>query len=686
MSKASKNDMQEFDIQTYDDVTVLRRYKGSGGEVVIPDGVTDILGFAFSGCEGLSSVTIPASVKNIRTLAFTGCKNLARFIVDEGNTDFLSDDDGILFSKDRSVLVSVPGGISGTYEIPNSVTTIGGSAFEGCKKIAEVTIPSSVRSIQTGAFNGCAKLTAIRMENGIVSIGHSAFSSCWALTTVTIPDSVTEIGEGAFDFCGELTSITFGTGVITMGKNVFAYSNSIEKITMPASMGSFVSKQFQFSEKLRIDIPDISALPAKFRICAALCYAEDGCDSSDPRYENHVKYLKANAGKIRETAVQNLPLLTLLCREGCINAKDIETYIADVQKTGNTEAIAMVLEYQNSRLTKKQKENTANQKERQENTVFDRMVARTNREGISGLNFVVTGDVRTFEKRSDLKAFIESHGAKLQSAMSSKTDYLIMNDDSSNSEKAQKAKTLGIEVITERKFNDMAGRSLVIEDGVLTHYRGEGGEIIIPDGVTVIGKSSFKDCNGLTSVKIPDGVTTIDERAFQGCKLLSDAKLPASVTTLGIGAFYGCESLTNFTIPDTVIAIGAKAFSGCTGLADDNGFLIVRNVLVGYFGKECEITIPDGVTEIEQRAFFADCNHLVSVIIPDSVKIIGGYAFSCLDQLTSVTIGNGIEAIGIRAFSACEKLTTVSIPNKPIYIEDSAFISSEQVQFQKRSI
>jgi DNA ligase (NAD+) len=96
-------------------------------------------------------------------------------------------------------------------------------------------------------------------------------------------------------------------------------------------------------------------------------------------------------------------------------------------------------------------------------------VTRINQEGIAGLNFAVTGEILTFKNRKELKAFIESCGGKLQSSVSAKTDYLIFNDISlfswetqdTNGEKMQKAKELGIEIITELQLYEKAGKQYV---------------------------------------------------------------------------------------------------------------------------------------------------------------------------------------------------------------------------------
>ena len=92
--------------------------------------------------------------------------------------------------------------------IPDSVTSIGGSAFRGCSSLTSITIGNSVISIGNYAFSNCTGLTSIAIPDSVTSIGDSAFRGCSSLTSITIPDSVTSIGEAAFDNCTNLNEIT----------------------------------------------------------------------------------------------------------------------------------------------------------------------------------------------------------------------------------------------------------------------------------------------------------------------------------------------------------------------------------------------------------------------------------------------------------------------------------------------
>ena len=136
-------------------------YRSSIKSVIINDGVTSIGSYAFRDCSSLTSVTIPESVTSIGSSAFADCSSLTSINVDANNANYCSID-GVLFSKDKTTLIQYPiGNTRSEYIIPNSVTSIGNYAFDGCSSLTSVTIPNSVTSIGECAFYGCRSLTSI---------------------------------------------------------------------------------------------------------------------------------------------------------------------------------------------------------------------------------------------------------------------------------------------------------------------------------------------------------------------------------------------------------------------------------------------------------------------------------------------------------------------------------------------
>ena len=154
-----------------------------------------------AGNTSVTRVVIPNSVTSIGDSAFQECTNLASITIGNGVTSI-----GRWAYYGCTSLTSIT--------IPNSVTSIGSSAFSSCTNLASITIPNSVTSIGGDAFAHCAGLTSITIPNSVTSIGAYAFNNCTGLTSITIPNSVTSIGDGAFNNCTGLTSVAMPVSFI----------------------------------------------------------------------------------------------------------------------------------------------------------------------------------------------------------------------------------------------------------------------------------------------------------------------------------------------------------------------------------------------------------------------------------------------------------------------------------------
>ncbi len=213
--------------------------------------------------------------------------------------------------------------------------------------------------------------------------------------------------------------------------------------------------------------------------------------------------------------------------------------------------------------------------------------------------------------------------------------------------------------------------------------------VTIGNGVTNIGDYAFVYCTSLMNLTIPDSVTSIGDDAFFGCVSLISITIPDSVTEIGLYAFKYCSTLKNITIPAGVTSIGFLAFSYCNSLesifvdsgnsvysSDKNGVLFNKDKTAllyypaGNPAKSC--TIPDGVTNIESRAFYA-CTSLESITIPDSVTNLGEYAFALCTKLKGVKIGRGITTLKSDSFEGCFSLEYIIIPETVKSISAYAF-------------
>ena len=172
--------------------------------ITIPNSVTIIENYAFSNCYRLTSIAIVESVTSIGNYAFYRCSGLTSIRVDENNTVYDSRDNcNALIEKSTNELMV---GCKNTT-IPNSVTSIGNSAFYGCTGLTSVTIPNRVTKLGESAFRECAGLASIEIPNSVTEIGSTAFYECVGLTNITISNSVTDIGNEAFCKCTELANI-----------------------------------------------------------------------------------------------------------------------------------------------------------------------------------------------------------------------------------------------------------------------------------------------------------------------------------------------------------------------------------------------------------------------------------------------------------------------------------------------
>ena len=215
----------------------------------------------------------------------------------------------------------------------------------------------------------------------------------------------------------------------------------------------------------------------------------------------------------------------------------------------------------------------------------------------------------------------------------------------------------------------------VIENGVLKEYKGQGGDVAIPEGVTSIGREAFYYCQSLTSVVIPDGVTYIGDSAFEGCSSLTSVVIPKGVTSIGDRAFFGCSSLASIVIPEGVKSIGAEAFWRCRSLTSvviPEGVTSIGASAFSDCSSLASVVIPEGVKSIGNEAFWG-CKDLASVVIPKGVKSIGNEAFWGCSSLASIVIPKGVKSIGWKAFAGCSSLTSVVIPRSVTGIGKDAF-------------
>lgn len=227
-------------------------FVGSPISITIPEGVTEIAGYAFRNCSRLEKLSIPATVtdiaidslpsENFSTLVIYGSANsYAKSYVEECEEEhlypyyltFTAFEDLFRYNAYGNIAevtgcqedlpcVAIPSTLNGLR-----VTAIGASAFEDNLLMTSVAIPDSVTRIHNYAFYNCSSLSRVVIPDSVKEIGSSVFYKCVSLSGITLPDSVTKIGPSAFKGCTSLTDVTVPDSVTSMGIDAFADCTSL---------------------------------------------------------------------------------------------------------------------------------------------------------------------------------------------------------------------------------------------------------------------------------------------------------------------------------------------------------------------------------------------------------------------------------------------------------------------------
>lgn len=241
-------------------------------KVVLPESLNKIGNDAFRGCEnlvsaelpknltligenafyltGIRSASIPASVSSIGNNAFGLCVDLKSITVDESNSDFSSDEYGVLFNKDKSVLIKYPSGRKADlYNIPDTVKTVEANAFENCADTEKISIPSSVISINDGVFFNCS-FKEITVDKANQNYSSDEFGVLFtkdrkyllqypirnARVSYKVPEGVSTIKANAFHNAQNLENIVISNGITTIEDEAFLYCSSLDFVHIPESV------------------------------------------------------------------------------------------------------------------------------------------------------------------------------------------------------------------------------------------------------------------------------------------------------------------------------------------------------------------------------------------------------------------------------------------------------------------
>ncbi len=601
--------------------------------VTIPNSVTSIGDYSFEYCGSLTSITIPNSITSIGYAAFYNCTSLKSvYITDLAKWCVIDFDTPSANPLSCGAKLYLKGELVTELVIPDSITSIGSSAFCYCASITSITIPNSVKSIGENAFSGCSSLTSITIPNSVRSISSRAFYGCYKLIEV-INKSSLDIVAGSSDngyvayYAKEVhnqeSKIANKDGYLFYtfdGANyLVGYIGEDTELILPES---YNGRQYVINDYAFYDCDSLTSVTISEGVTSIGDYAFYDCDSlTSITIPNSVtgigEYAFNGCSKIIEN--ENGVLYVDKWVIGC------DSSLTAVAFRDDTIGIA--------------------------DSSFkdcDYLVSVTIPDSV-----IIIGDY-AFNECSSLTSVMLGNG------VTSIGDYAFYRCESLTSVTIPDSvtsignyafyKCFSLTSVTLGKGVTGIGNYAFVYCSSLT-------SITIPDSVKSIGAYAFYYCYSLTGVTLGNGVTSIGDYAFYECESLTSITLPNSVTSIGSFAFAYCKSLTSITIPNSVTSIGDGAFRGCPSLesialpfvgATLNG---TENTHFGYIFGASSYSYNDDYVPAS----------LKSVEIT-GVTSIGPTAFRGCTSLTNVTIGNSVIKIESGAFLGCTSLESITIP------------------------
>ncbi|MBQ7121743.1 MAG: leucine-rich repeat protein [Clostridia bacterium] len=249
------SDISQFEYETVNGEVTVTRIDATGTVVEIPseiegNPVTGIGGavISYECSEKLLKIKIPETVENIGYMAFHAASALLDFEVDKDSEYFSTDSKGVLYSKDKSVLVQYPlGRLAGTYKAHKDTKIIGDHAFYQAEHLKKAVLPEGVTEIREKAFYNIYTLKEIVLPDSLEIIRDGAMS--YDFEGEKLPAGLKEIGEGVFaGYKG--VDLVIPEGVVSIAAKAFENSKNLETVTIPASVESIASTAFTGCEKL----------------------------------------------------------------------------------------------------------------------------------------------------------------------------------------------------------------------------------------------------------------------------------------------------------------------------------------------------------------------------------------------------------------------------------------------------
>lgn len=619
-------------------------YRAQIKKVTLPDGITQIGNYAFSGCTNLESINIPNGVESIRQSAFYRCSSLK------------------------------------SITFPSTLETIGGDSFAECTSLAAVRIPVSVTSIGEAAFCHCTALTEITFDHAYssqLSIGHGAFSPyddgsygppaspINLVTTVYVPSRL-DINPairnypwaGTSDCSRDVTYVTMNPGVsVATGGD---YRNEVavdQTIPMIAEVDGVADPTVTWSV---VNGTGTAAIDQNGYLTgrttgAVTVYAtaanglEGSCTVNVLRYVDGITILLNGKQAINRLGIGEKLQLSALLTPTDTTTSGVTWSVEDGTGSASIRTYGRYSELTGVRA----------------GTVTLIATANDSKQVSATLELTVTDTIR-------------SHAVTGGNLYYNTETGIITGSDETVTDVIIPAVIDGVTItgIAPYTFTEKDSWGNVNENTTLT-------SVSIPNTVKEIGDCAFYLCTKLSTLRFAPGssLTTIGTEAFYGCSSLVNLTIPDSVITIGKGAFSQNSSLKNLTLSGELDTSGWLSYSTLESVTFTGSKIIGQphhgannsHVYADLPGRNAQkVIISDSVKTIEAHAF-CGCGKLTQVTMGDSVQAIGDYAFCACNNLTQVTKGDSVQAIGDCAFRNCRKLAQVPVGNNVQTIGEYAF-------------
>lgn len=676
----------EAEITDYIDVN-------STDAIVIPESlggypVTSIAAEAFRSCM-CTSITISSTVEEIDPEAFAyDMPNLEEYVVDENNSRYYSEGDGIIYEDlaGYPIIVAYPKNPSvTTLKLTHSLCVIVGAyAFSEVANIEELTLSSYGIIVDSYAFYGMKDLAKLVFDCGyrVNYIGDGAFAQCTSLTDVTLSNNITSMGFNIFEEtpffengCDEdgvlyydnylidskaeadkkYYEIKDGTELIAGG--AFNW-DSLTEVYIPASVTVIAGNPFTLCENLT-DITLESG--GNFYV------GDDGVLFNDDK-DTLISYPNGiyNTCYVIPSGTKNVGLRAL--------------YNSPVKNVFVPASVGEICE------------------------------AGLGGENVTDIHFAGTEsewDEVVKVRLSCVEEKCATEAAEIHFESTSTADHTVVSETET---KAVCSCGYGIEIEEGVKYTQN-GFTFSVTDGEATLYGVPEGvsKMTIPASfsgcpVTVIAGNAFAYNDTVTEVILPETLTTISGNAFFDCDALKSIDIPDGVVKISSNAFKSCDSLEYVNIGSGLSSFGSYVFFESTAIksfnvdsenpyysSDENGVLYTKDKtkIVNYpVGSEAEsFIVPEGVTVIGKEAFYA-CQNLKKVTFSSTVTTVDEHAFMTSYSLEKVVLNDGLTTIEADAFSNTG-ITEIEVPQSVTYFGDGCFsvtpiekfVTPERIEF-----